>query len=816
MFAMMRVMLTVMSVSVVSTALIIDGDTPWVVAGEVDGLAFTGDSLEGTAYDMAQSDVQKDWYKVFGYTAPIVKTATPPTFTQPAVYFGTLEQMPWLTSQFDLSACELHLGAEAHCVVVRNGSLIATGNGTRGAIYALYMFAEELLGVDPWHHFSQQQPPFLGHITVAPDLAIVMAPPKFTYRGIFTNDEDMLGYSRKDPLGKNVYDLTTADQIYETTLRMKANLVIPGTSTNPDESHIALASRRGLAIHQSHFEIVGFAPFMWLDGDAAPRNSYNWTEHPDLMSHVWRAAIDAQKDFEVVWTVGLRGLWDYEYCDKATSQEKCGELISTAMANQTAWIREVQPHADIVTYLWGEGLGLYTAGVLKIPEGVKILFTDRGHGYIGGLGDLKNATGVYYHTAMLDGSANQVSEMVPPSRIFSEFAAFIANCSETFLIVDNVSDLWPVLLSTEAVLRLAWDPKKFSGNANTTQMQFFKDFSTRMFGQNVSSAVAEIYLAYFTLPHVVAGRSDEFMGETLRKLSGSARADLKNRGNMSNTTILLAQQTLQGITPSLKPCTDALAAAMALQPSIQQHNRQFYDAHVVYQTSLQNFGIVAIEQLAMSILGFGGSNATDSLARAQAAMDALTSLFASQRTAEGSGSWRGLFAGDRLSYAGLQDTRRAVLNYQRILINGTSEGVVGGDPSGYYSFYDYQKVAIENYPLINANPKFKTLDFVMMNCSSPTCVNGADGGVFSGASTVSFWSTRCRDQDGLWNPQQCVADGLKLLYTTDGSVPTSGSTMYKSPITLTATTTIMASVETNGTLHPLVHNATFIKSATLR
>jgi len=41
------------------------------------------------------------------------------------------------------------LGAEAHCVLaVTNGSetaIVATGNGTRGAIYALYALAETVL-----------------------------------------------------------------------------------------------------------------------------------------------------------------------------------------------------------------------------------------------------------------------------------------------------------------------------------------------------------------------------------------------------------------------------------------------------------------------------------------------------------------------------------------------------------------------------------------------------------------------------------------------------------------------------------------------
>ena len=87
-------------------------------------------------------------------------------------------------------------------MVVRNGSLIATGNTTRGAIYALYTIAEELLKVDPWYHFSQQDPAFLGSLEVDDGLAIVVPPPAFTYRGIFNNDEDLLGYFRADPLGQ--------------------------------------------------------------------------------------------------------------------------------------------------------------------------------------------------------------------------------------------------------------------------------------------------------------------------------------------------------------------------------------------------------------------------------------------------------------------------------------------------------------------------------------------------------------------------------------------------------------------------------------
>ena len=99
----------------------------------------------------------------------------------------------------------------------------------------------------------------------------------------------MLGYFRRDPAGESVFDLRTWDTIYETLLRNKANMIIPGTSPNPDEPSLALANRRGLTLSQSHFEIVNFGAREWLNEDVAPRGLYNWTTNPDIMAHTWRA-----------------------------------------------------------------------------------------------------------------------------------------------------------------------------------------------------------------------------------------------------------------------------------------------------------------------------------------------------------------------------------------------------------------------------------------------------------------------------------------------------------------------------------------------
>ena len=65
-------------------------------------------------------------------------------------------------------------------------------------------------------------------------------------------------------------------------------------------------------------------------------NYWDWGKHPDLMSHVWKATIAAQKDYEMIWSVGLRGLNDYAYpnCkEEDPGPTGCGAVISEASYN---------------------------------------------------------------------------------------------------------------------------------------------------------------------------------------------------------------------------------------------------------------------------------------------------------------------------------------------------------------------------------------------------------------------------------------------------------------------------------------------------
>jgi hypothetical protein len=71
--------------------------------------------------------------------------------------------------------------------------------------YAAYALSQAVLGVAPFYRFTFAQPERVGTVA-APPLGSVTAwgPPRFKHRCIFMNDEELLGFFRRDPLGEQV------------------------------------------------------------------------------------------------------------------------------------------------------------------------------------------------------------------------------------------------------------------------------------------------------------------------------------------------------------------------------------------------------------------------------------------------------------------------------------------------------------------------------------------------------------------------------------------------------------------------------------
>ena len=635
----------------------ITADTPWIVA-----------TAEPEAVQRALADVQRDWYKVLGHR-PVVLNKVPTTWRGPVLYFGTKQS----------GLKELPPGAESFVLRVQQDdggrpAIVATGNDMRGAIYAAYALAEEILGVDPWYYWTDHEPAARQEIEVPANLDKTFGPPTFRFRGWFINDEDLLGGFAPDPLRENVFSLEMLDHICETLLRLRGNMIVPGTFNFPDERCWDLASRRGLVLNMHHIQVVGLNTFRWPQG--VP---FSYTRHPEIMERYWRDCIAAYKGREVVWTVGYRGKHDRPFwVDEPglnTSQAR-GEVITKAIAKQVELIREADPHAAIIANLWMEGAGMMHAGYLKLPDDViQVWPDDMGNGFITDNGKVAPGQGVYYHTAMYTASRNQLSEMIPPGRIYGELGRF-AHAGATNYFLVNVSDVRPVPLSTDCALRFAWNAAPYLGKPDQENMDaFLKDWSRRQFGDALANDVAAVYARYYDIPYhrrpIISG--DNQLHTLMRKPDAKAcEYAVANRPYVA----------------------ELAAAAQPLMARVPDNRKDFYQAHVLTPIQIHLQSLMMLEEYCAAKAALDKQDNAQALARAEQAMRAADGLFAALHRAE-TGKWAAWYAGDLL--VGMEGSRDLV----RVLL-----AQLKGEPAPpcrtrsdtYTKLYQYQLPFLKNFP----------------------------------------------------------------------------------------------------------------------
>ncbi len=219
--------------------------------------------------------------------------------------------------------------------------------------------------------WTDKQPAKRTSITLPADFARTYPSPVFKYRGFFPNDEDLLtGWVPPAKGDQTGISLKAWDMVFETILRLKGNMVVPGTWIFPDDAQVHAATERGLIVNQHHAIPLGVNVARW-PADVP----YNFSTHPEILERAWTNAVNAYKpDEEILWSVGLRGLSDSSYASLDESVRNndplLGQRISEAIADQMKIVRAKYPNAQFVTDLWQEGARLMQEGYLKIPPEV--------------------------------------------------------------------------------------------------------------------------------------------------------------------------------------------------------------------------------------------------------------------------------------------------------------------------------------------------------------------------------------------------------------------------------------------------------------
>ncbi len=623
---------------------ILNRDTPWVVSEDLPG-----------PVRRALADVARDWRRVFA-TEPRLRTASAGLpRAEPVVVIGDGAAALVVGEQEPLAD-------EAHCVRVHTtadgrSAIVVVGGGVRGLIYALYALSEHVLGVDPFWFWTDQRIGQAEQLEVDAGLHHRREAPRFRWRGWFCNDEDLLTAWAPSLQNSHGIALGVWDRIYETLLRTGGNFVVPGTFLFPDEPQLALAAERGLAIGQHHIEVLGLNTYRWPD-----EVPYSYATHPEILIQAWRECVAAQQDREVVWSVGYRGRHDrpFWYDDAAAGSDAAarGSLISEAIATQVAIVRESRPDDTIVLNLWMEGVELAAAGHLRIPEGVVVVWPDDGHGEVLDGGGLAAGQGIYYHTAMHDRIASQLTEMVEVGRIAAEFRRASAAGATAHLLV-NVSDVRPVVMTTQAAMDLAWDP-------DTPVDDFYERWAERQVGADRAAELAALWREYFAAPWRYDGAFPDHLEDNAYQTFTRGLVIAAARGRFDDPYVyttfaahyprpyhLLGERTVRSLaavlaagTAEAQPRLDGLLErATTLAERVPAERRDFVRGHLVTQLAVHATANRELHAVAHGVAALADGDRAKAIGWFEQARQAIIDLLRVLRAGETPG-WDDWYGGD--------------------------------------------------------------------------------------------------------------------------------------------------------------------------
>jgi hypothetical protein len=563
-----------------------------------------------------------------------------------------------------------------------------TGADMRGTIYAIYQFSQSYLGVDPMYLWTDKQPERRNSITLPADFARVYPKPVFKYRGFFPNDEDLLtGWIPAMKSEHTGISLQVWDNIYETILRLKGNMVVPGTWIFPDDAQVHAATERGLIVNQHHAIPLGVNVARW------PKDvPYNFSTHPEILERAWTNGVATYKpDEEILWSVGLRGLSDSSYASLDPSVRDndplLGQRVSDAIADQMKIVRAKYPKAQFVTDLWQEGARLMQKGYLKIPPEVTLVWADTGYGDMQDGGKVATGQGAYFHVAMMNGNANQLSEMVPVGVIQEELGRYIKAGATSYVLV-NTSDIRPVAMTTRALMEVAWGGIP-AGTGADADGDYYRRWATEEFGAKSADAVATVYKEYFAAPSprsafVVSGLTSAGNAppappplSSVKRMEGDQHYHSEMRRLIldelsEGQVIAIPSQSPKWTQPRVVPSPDAQVRQALLEHDIEQcqeaeprwdavwnhavaakelvdpKRRDYYQAAVLTMITINRESNRALLLVASALKDADAGDLDKAKSETAQALDALKSVQQSMTAAE-YGKWKNLYRGDWLT-----------------------------------------------------------------------------------------------------------------------------------------------------------------------
>lgn len=471
------------------------------------------DSKENSAVQIAAENLKNDLIRVFHVTAEIVgdrrdrnqgeragqqnsadqqnSAGVKPAEAVKIILHtadGTSESEKLLPKRTEKSFCR-----EGYALYVQENTLSITGADRRGTVYGIYDFCERI-GVSPWH-FWADVPDRETEKLELPEGYLFTDYPSVEYRGVFINDEEELEKWVKLHMGEDTIGVKTYEKIFELILRLKGNYIWPAmhvNSFNMKKENGALADRMGIVVGTSHCDMLmrsnnrEWRPWIAKKGYTDVEYDYSIPgRNREILDEYWRESVEQNKDFEVSYTLGMRGIHDSGFETKTlkglTGKELLDakiNLLETVIDTQERILGEVleagEKNDQLKTFVpYKEVLELYDNG-LKVPEDLTLIWANDNYGHIRRYpGEKerkrKGGNGIYYHNSYWapPGASYLFTKSIPVSQTKNELKK-AWNEGIRKLWVLNIGALKPLEIEISFYLRYAWEIGKSAEYAERT------------------------------------------------------------------------------------------------------------------------------------------------------------------------------------------------------------------------------------------------------------------------------------------------------------------------------------------------------------
>ena len=413
---------------------------------------------------------------------------------------------------------------EAYSHRVKDGVLYIAGQDRRGMIYGIYELSR-WLGVSPWYYFADV-PVKHRDSAVLHEGYFYSDYPSVEYRGVFINDEEELDKWVRLHLGEETIGVRAYEKIFELLLRLGANYIWPAmhvNSFNIKRENGELADRMGIVVGTSHCDMLMRSNnrewYPWLEKKGYKDIEYDYSipgRNRDALNEYWRESVEQNKNFEVGYTLGMRGIHDSGFETKSLKGLKGEELrrakielLQTIIAAQEKILSETLDKEPLKSFVpYKEVLELYDNG-LEVPEDLTLIWTNDNYGYIRRYpGEKekkrKGGNGIYYHNSYWapPGASYLFIDSIPLAHTRNElYKAWCEGIRKVWVL--NVGAIKPLEQEITFYLRFAWEVGKDKPQSRTDDVdEYLKLWINETFSGNHGEKMAHILNDFSQLTNV--------------------------------------------------------------------------------------------------------------------------------------------------------------------------------------------------------------------------------------------------------------------------------------------------------------------------